>query len=967
MPPLAQESARFKRPPRDASLPRPSRPSLPDGFESDDGARSDGGARSDVDAWSDSDVRSDDERWAEGLLDISSGADDASPPASISTASQSTKFRCMQCGSSAHPSWLCDAPPPAARCAQCSAKEKGKRPLPCPDVATALNRIASCRATADVAGMHAAIDGLQRAGHRPPLEAFSQVIATHATLGEPEKAEAVLAEMEAAGVAADPVCYNAVVNAFCSRARVDEALTVLRRMRFNGWEPTASTYNTLIKGFGAAKRPEDAAKVAEMMVGRAGAAAGRRKGGRSWSREKPRGTGRGGEERKGGELRTYNMLLNAWCERGDVEQARAVLREMRAAGVAPDAVSYNTLMKAYGRLGRPNDCERVLREMVNALVRPNARTFGMMVRALCDVGRMGDAEVVAERMREWDVAPNATIFNTIVKGYCQAGQPLPAAQVLQKMRVAGVPPDLASYCTLMNAWSTAARPDRARAVLQEAMAAGLAPDVEAFSVLAKGYLRARQGDAAERLLDEMRAQHGVAPNVVTYTTVMGAYCSMGARMDSAMAVYERMVGAGVRPNAFTFRTLIWGFCEARLPHRAEAVLRLMEAEGGELDARCYEQTSLAWQSVGLWRDAQRIAAEKRDKCGAQGGGARKLSKREERGRRVREEGGGTGVGATRRGGGNRADVGDGSAGQTGNGASHGSSSSESMRGSDESDGESSSGGGERFGVENNSRVEGAEGGGEGSSPAAAQEAEAEGKVAVRARGGDRGGSIGSGVVNGRDSRGVRGSGRGGGRSSGTRIWQRPKSLPVPQGEVATGAGATQSEALRSPSAALLPCAAAALHLRSPLSLSRPHRLPWQHCHSPHAPLSALTWAAAFAPHRAPLLALPLSLTTLLSRPSPTTARCKHAMCVQPALQWLRAGSAASRPPCVGSATLSLRPHPPLLLALPSRASQARPASRTPILAWTVSRRAGRTGTAAAPWRMRVLSRVGQGQALALII
>lgn len=243
---------------------------------------------------------------------------------------------------------------------------------------------------------------------------------------------AVLGEMQEAGVSPDTVCFNAAIDTACTEGRMEDALLLVFRMQAAGCAPTAVTYNTLIKGFTAAKRPADAARVLECLVAMQEARGGRGTGSRGKSLTEGSGSASDGEsaaKELQATVRSYNLLLNAWCEEGNVEEARAVLRNMRLAGVAPDAVSYNTLLKAYGKQGRPEECDRVLSEMVNAYVRPNERTFGLIVRALCDTGKVMDAERVVGRMKLYGVAPNVVVYNTVMKGYGQKMQPRRAEQV----------------------------------------------------------------------------------------------------------------------------------------------------------------------------------------------------------------------------------------------------------------------------------------------------------------------------------------------------------------------------------------------------------------------------------------------------------------------------------------------------------------------------------------------------------
>ena len=344
--------------------------------------------------------------------------------------------KCWQCGSIDHLSWNCSSNS-TGTCFSCSANKPGTRPVPCSEVSNAFAAMEKHRQQGSIAAMKNQIHELLKEGHRPPREGYSLLIAALADRRQSDAALATLDEMVEAGVHPDAVCYNAAIDGLCTAGRMDDAITLVGRMQMLGCSPTAVTYNTLIKGFSVARRPADAARVLNCLVQLQETQAGRvseegRKATAEDSVFQVGGNNLGREDNAGriqATLRSYNLLLNAWCEEGDVEAARGVLRSMRLAGVAPDAVSYNTLLKAYGRQGRPEECERVLSEMVNAYVRPNERTFGMIVRALCDAGKVMEAETVAQKMRVYDVAPNVVVYNTVMKGYSQKMMPRRTEQV----------------------------------------------------------------------------------------------------------------------------------------------------------------------------------------------------------------------------------------------------------------------------------------------------------------------------------------------------------------------------------------------------------------------------------------------------------------------------------------------------------------------------------------------------------
>lgn len=135
-------------------------------------------------------------------------------------------------------------------------------------------------------------------------------------------------------------------------------------------------------------------------------------------------------------------------------------------------------------------------------------------------------------------------------------------------------PDVITYNTLMNGYSASGCVIKCQEIFDDMVKAGVKPDDHTHNILAKGYVYAREPEKAEEILSLM-VDSGVQPDVVTFNTIICGWCTTGS-MDSAMRVFQEMQKCGVSPNLKTFETLIWGYAEAKMPWKAEAVIKIME-------------------------------------------------------------------------------------------------------------------------------------------------------------------------------------------------------------------------------------------------------------------------------------------------------------------------------------------------------------------------------------------------------
>ncbi|KAK8546760.1 hypothetical protein V6N13_093803 [Hibiscus sabdariffa] len=81
-----------------------------------------------------------------------------------------------------------------------------------------------------------------------------------------------------------------------------------------------------------------------------------------------------------------------------------------------------------------------------------------------------------------------------------------------------------------------------------------------FNALMGACVNAKKFDKVDGFFKELPQKLSIEPNLVSYNTVINAFCEMGS-LDSARLMLDEMEKKGVQPDVITFNTLLHSFCK----------------------------------------------------------------------------------------------------------------------------------------------------------------------------------------------------------------------------------------------------------------------------------------------------------------------------------------------------------------------------------------------------------------------
>ncbi|PKI77865.1 pentatricopeptide repeat-containing protein At1g02060, chloroplastic [Punica granatum] len=341
------------------------------------------------------------------------------------------------------------------------------------------------------------------------------------------------------------VTYTTLVRGFCAKGEIDEALKVVLEMVNRGVKPNIITYNTLVKGLCEAQKFD---RIKEVLDG---------------SNFVP-------------DTCTFNTLMHAHCNAGNLGEALQVFEKMQELRVQPDSATYSIMIRSLTQGGEFERAEKYFDELLEKEIlssdkgcRPLAAAYNPMFEYLCRSGKTEKAEKLFRQLMKRGVQDPPS-YRTLIMGHCKEGSFVAGFELLVLMLRRDYLPDFEIYLTLIEGLLQNGNPILAYKTLEKMLKSSHHPKTSVFhSVLAELLKKKRVDESASLVMLMLEKQ--IRQNVHLATDTVRLLLSRGLR-DKAFEVIKMLYNNGF---VVEVEAIIGFLCESR---------RLMEAHALSLFA-----------------------------------------------------------------------------------------------------------------------------------------------------------------------------------------------------------------------------------------------------------------------------------------------------------------------------------------------------------------------------------------------
>mmetsp|Transcript_78713 Transcript_78713/g.227578 ORF Transcript_78713/g.227578 Transcript_78713/m.227578 type:complete len:689 (-) Transcript_78713:216-2282(-) len=306
------------------------------------------------------------------------------------------------------------------------------------------------------------------------------------------------------------------------------------------------------------------------------------------------GGGGGGRGGSGGGSQNGSALEELMRRKG-IDQAWDALEDMQNQGVFIDRFTISRmLMKTVGDGGARWHPQKVYRgiSLVERFIQLEPEEadevlFNALLDTCCRMKDLDRLESTMLKMRELQIYPSHVTLGILVKAYGQAGDITKVLKVWDEMDEQRTQANAVTFGCMIDACVKCGHVNKAVEIFEDMKAKKKHRNTILYTTLIKGYGMEKDAKHALELFREMR-EEGVPYNTITYNSIIDV-CIKCSELETAEDLLREMISSNenVEPDLITYSTVLKGYCHAGDLDKALQVAETIKACGLKCDELVY--------------------------------------------------------------------------------------------------------------------------------------------------------------------------------------------------------------------------------------------------------------------------------------------------------------------------------------------------------------------------------------------
>lgn len=233
-------------------------------------------------------------------------------------------------------------------------------------------------------------------------------------------------------------------------------------------------------------------------------------------------------------LVSWNSLLAAYAQGGNVDKAVDLYRRMQVEGVNPDDITLVCMLQVCSNQGNLDLCRQIHHRLLGCGTGMNSLSANALIAAYGRCASMVDAQVVFDAMLQ----PDEVSWNAMIAGHARQGNFAASFRCHEDMQLAGVKPNRVTFLSLLCMCSHSGLVDKGVHYFESmSKEYGITPTVEHYACMVDLFGRAGHFEPLHNLLSNMSVQ----PDIALWLCLLAA-CRKHGQIFWAEQAFKRAVG-----------------------------------------------------------------------------------------------------------------------------------------------------------------------------------------------------------------------------------------------------------------------------------------------------------------------------------------------------------------------------------------------------------------------------------------
>ncbi|KAJ8905245.1 hypothetical protein NDN08_001753 [Rhodosorus marinus] len=372
--------------------------------------------------------------------------------------------------------------------------------------------------------------------HKPDVHTFSVLIDACATMGDLDKLENAIREMENCKVVPNAITITSIMKGYSKPGKRSDAVKYARELSAKydiAWDVKAFT--SAIKACGASGDLSGMERLYSEMTESAGL--------------QPN-------------LICYTTLIHGFAKAGDCKNAVLFFREMESRGIEADSHALGVLMYAFAKVGDVQGALKYLEESQRRGIQGSDYMFSTLIQAFIESNEHRGAVRTYETLKAKGFSCNLVVRTSVLNAYSYLGDFEGAESIFEEMRQDGLLRNIVQYTSMMRVYRRQGKTIEAIALHDEMTDKGIAPDGRSLTYLMKSL---EEADLLDKASVKVNYLFKDDQNRGAYWTSLMLIAALRKDLNQVRATMERATSAGWGKDAELCRSYIialWGCGEA---------------------------------------------------------------------------------------------------------------------------------------------------------------------------------------------------------------------------------------------------------------------------------------------------------------------------------------------------------------------------------------------------------------------